>query len=317
MAKEKYDAEKATLLANKDYANRLQGTLSGEYAYDGELTKSMSDAYTSTLAKTGNEDKAKAAMSIVEAEGKKAILNDPVRLKNIASSVGYSGGDNIDIKDQILLKTNLFAPLDKKEEQIIAERESKKRYALEERKLRQDAAQHAATLGARTLEISEAAKKTAKIQEDTYKSLLPLVPVATAAEAKKNRAAGMDLSVIIAKMNSVVKDGIVKKKEDKEKFDELAPSVAAAKLKEKFLGKVNEDSLTNAIDLINSSKFRSEFYDKLTTIKDKQAVMAKFESMLTKESLNPWYWVPEYGDYEQSDYKEQIKHGDKTLNQLF
>jgi len=146
---------------------------------------------------------------------------------------------------------------------------------------------------------------------------LPLVPVATAAEAKKNRAAGMDLSVIIAKMNSVVKDGIVKKKEDKEKFDELAPSVAAAKLKEKFLGKVNEDSLTNAIDLINSSKFRSEFYDKLTTIKDKQAVMAKFESMLTKESLNPWYWVPEYGDYEQSDYKEQIKHGDKTLNQLF
>jgi hypothetical protein len=148
MAKEKYDAEKATLLANKDYATRLQSVLSGESVYDYELNKGMSDAYTSTLAKTGSEDEARAAMSIVEAAGKKAILDNPVKLRQLAAQVSYSEGPNIDITNQVSLKNSLLSPLDKKIEQDITERDRKDKLDLDIKKMNIQERQFNQTLAA-------------------------------------------------------------------------------------------------------------------------------------------------------------------------
>jgi hypothetical protein len=118
MAQEKHNVEKSTLAANQDYANRLQNVLSGEGAYDESTTKSMSDAYMNTLAKTNSESEAMKALSAAETAGKKAILADPTRLKAVAGSTSWGGEGNIDIKDQLALKNNMFAPLDAKEKQI-------------------------------------------------------------------------------------------------------------------------------------------------------------------------------------------------------
>lgn len=118
MAQEKHNVEKATLAANQDYANRLQNVLSGEGAYDESTTKSMSDAYMNTLAKTKSESEAMKALSAAETAGKKAILADPTRLKAVAGSTSWGGDGNIDIKDQLALKNNMFAPLDAKEKQL-------------------------------------------------------------------------------------------------------------------------------------------------------------------------------------------------------
>lgn len=140
--------------------------------------------------------------------------------------------------------------------------------------------------------------KENKIKKATLEALMPMLPVETRAMLKRDAARGIPVDVLLAQ-GKVAQDAY---KEQKDEFKKITPKTIGDGLKAKYLGKVNNDTLTNTLAFLNNPKFQKSYFNKINTIEGKRAFEDKLDRELLKSSTSPWYMVGDYfGDYEDDD----------------
>jgi hypothetical protein len=140
-----------------------------------------------------------------------------------------------------------------------------------------------------------------------------MLPVETRAMLKRDAARGIPVDVLLAQ-GKVAQDAY---KEQKDEFKKITTKSIGDDLRAKYLGKVNPDTLTNALTFLNNPKFQKSFFNRLTTLEGKRNVWDKLDRVLLDElQNNNWYTPSAYNDYETDDYGNMFTWNGITANEL-
>ncbi len=154
--------------------------------------------------------------------------------------------------------------------------------------------------------------KENRIKTATLDALMPMLSVEMQAQLKRDAARGIPIDVLLAK-GKVSQEA---SKVEKDEFKKLTTKSIGDDLRTKYLGKVNPDTLTNALKFLNDPKFQKSYFNRLNTLEGKRNVWDKLDRALLQEAQVPVYDVLNWGDNETDDYGNMFTWNGITVNEL-
>jgi hypothetical protein len=244
-----------------------------------------------------------------------AVYNDTPEAKSaMLSRVGAMPtsyeGQSIDPSAMLAEKNRAFGEI---EDQLKTKKQNQFTAGQTDKQIRASAALQRNSQNFELRKANLIENKENKVKKDTLAALMPMLPVEMQAELKRDAARGVAVDVLLAK-GKVSQEA---HKAEKDAFKKITTKSIGDDLRAKYLGKVNPDTLTNALTFLNNPKFQKSFFNRINTLEGKRNVWDKLDRVLLDELQNNNFYTPSaYNDYETDDYGNMFTWNGITANEL-